>query len=58
MVMSAKVRFIMSFLIILVSLAYAMLLAVDAELASAISLGYVAILASVFFISNVWKKHE
>ncbi len=44
--------------IILVSAFYAVLVHEDPSVASAIAVGYVALLLTVFILINVWKKPE
>jgi len=46
----------MAFLMISLSAIYAVLVAYDSGVASAIALGYVAVLLTVFLASNVRKK--
>lgn len=56
--MRPKTRLLMAVLIIVGSAAYGMLVAADRALASAISSGYVAVLVTIFILTNVWKKPD
>ena len=42
--------------IVLGSLAYCILIMVSADTASAVMLGYVGLLLTIFFVNEVWKK--
>lgn len=54
--MRPNLRLLMCAVIIVASAAYAVLVAQDPQTASAVSSGYIALLVSVFFLVNVWKK--
>ncbi len=54
--MHPKTRLLLAVLIIIGSTAYGILVAFDRTLAAAISSGYVALLATIFILVNVWKK--
>jgi len=43
---------------IVASAVYAVLVAFDSHLAQAIMLGYVGLLLSIFFLNEVWQKHD
>lgn len=56
--MRPKARLKLAAGIIVVSLLYGYLVAEDASVASAIAVGYVALLLTVLVVINIWKKPE
>jgi len=54
--MSASLRLFLCGALILISTVYAVLVARDPATASAIAAGYVALVVTVIFIVNIWKK--
>jgi hypothetical protein len=54
--MAPMTRLILCAMIIVSSSLYGLVIAYDAAIAEAIALGYVALLLTVFFAVNVWKK--
>lgn len=54
--MRPNARLIWCAVMILASVAYAALVSSDASIASAIAVGYVALLLTIFVLTNVWKK--
>lgn len=54
--MTANSRLLWSAVLIIISAVYAVLVARDPGVASAIAAGYIAILLTVFVLLNVWKK--
>lgn len=54
--MKPSIRLVLSTMMIAISALYAVLVVKSPSLASAISSGYVAVLLSVFFLVNFWKK--
>lgn len=53
---SARLRW--SIFMIAFSAIYAVLIVKDPDLASAVAVGYIALLLTVFTIVNIWKKHH
>jgi hypothetical protein len=56
MKMLASTRLILCLVIIVGSSLYAILVSQDPEIASAIMLGYVGLLLTIFVATEVWKK--
>lgn len=54
--MSSHIRLKLGALMIFLSALFAVLIAQDPQMASAVASAYVAILLTVFVLSNVWKK--
>lgn len=54
--MSPSVRLRLVAVVLLMSAVYAVMVAKDPQVASAISSGYVAIVVTVIVLVNVWKK--
>lgn len=54
--MRPNARLLMCVVIIVASAFYAVLVAQDPQVASAVALGYVAVLFTTFVVINVWKK--
>jgi ABC-type uncharacterized transport system permease subunit len=54
--MAPKTRLFWSTVIIVGSVAYGTLVAVNPRVASAIMLGYIAALLTIFIVVDVWKK--
>lgn len=54
--MTSNARLRLSFLIIVASAAYAVLIVKDPAVASAISSWYIAVLLTIFVTINVWKR--
>lgn len=54
--MSASLRLVLCGALILISTIYAVLVARDPTTASAIAVGYVALVVTVILIVNIWKK--
>lgn len=54
--MTSTTRLQVCGVILVISAAYAVLLAQDTEVASAIASGYVALLLTAIVLVNVWKK--
>jgi hypothetical protein len=44
--------------VIVASAIYAVLVKKDPDVAQAVMLGYVGVLLTIFFLNEVWKKHE
>lgn len=56
--MRSNARLGWSVAIIIVSAIYAVLVAKDPNTASALMLGYVAVLLTIFVINEVWKNND
>lgn len=54
--MNPRVRLAFCAAIILGSAGYAVLIANDPNVASAVAIGYVAVLLTIFTVVNVWKR--
>lgn len=54
--MSPKIRLILVGGILVISAAYAVLVEKDPGVAAAVASGYVAILLTIVFLLNTWKK--
>lgn len=56
--MGPNTRLRMSLFMILFSAIYAVLIAEDRDLAEVVAVGYIALLLTVFTITNIWKKNH
>ena len=56
MIMTLTTRLRMSVIIIVMSVVYAVLVGYDPDIASAVAVGYVAILLTIFALTNFWKR--
>lgn len=54
--MRAHTRLTLSAVMIILSALFAILIDQDPQVASAVALGYVALLLTAFVLANVWKK--
>lgn len=54
--MRPSVRLLMCAVMIVGSAFYAVLVSQDTQVASAVALGYVALLLTIFVLVNVWKR--
>jgi hypothetical protein len=54
--MTPNTRLRLSILMIFLSVCYAVLVASDRELAGVVAIGYIALLLTVFVLTNLWKK--
>lgn len=54
--MTSNTRLRVCALVIIFSVMYAVLVAQDASIASAVALGYVALVLTAIITTNVWKK--
>lgn len=54
--MTRNARLQLSIVMIVISAAYAVIVAKDPQVASAVAIGYVAVLITVTILTNVWKK--
>lgn len=54
--MTSNTRLRLSAVMIIISAIYAVVVAKDPQVASAVSSGYIAVLLTTFVLSNLWKK--
>jgi len=56
--MAPKTRLFWSAVLIVGSIVYGILVAANPRVASAIMLGYIAVLLTIFIVVDVWKKPQ
>lgn len=56
LVMRANLRLLLCVFIVVSSAAYAVLVIENPPIAAAVSSGYVALLATIFILVNLWKR--
>lgn len=56
--MKPRTRLSWAVVLVVASIIYAILVAVDSHIAQAVMLGYVALLLTIFFLNEVWQKHD
>jgi hypothetical protein len=56
--MTANTRLAVCAVVIILSAVYALILEQDQGLAEAVALGYIAVVLTLMFILNVWKRSE
>jgi len=54
--MAPNTRLRLSAVMIVLSAFYAVLITQDRQLAEAVALGYIGLLLTVFFLTNIWKS--
>lgn len=56
LLMRPRTRLALSLAMIVASASYGLLIVEDTNIAEAVAMGYVAVLLTVFFAVNLWKK--
>lgn len=56
--MKPRTRLSWAVVLVVASIAYAVLVAADSDVAQALMLGYVGLLLTIFVANEVWKSHD
>lgn len=54
--MRARIRLQWVMVMIVISMFYGALIAYDSSIASAVAVGYIALVLTIFVVINIWKK--